>query len=149
MKIALASDHRGFKLKNVLSDFLKDKGYDIFDCGTYSEESCDYPDYTYLAADRVRSKKADRAIVICYTGVGSAIVANKVKGIRAVLAYNLKSAYMSRRHNNSNILVLPSYLFKVDEAKKIVLRWLKESFEAGRHARRVKKIQEIEERENA
>lgn len=148
MKIALASDHRGFKLKNTLSDFLKNKGYDVFDCGTYSKEPCDYPDYTYLAADQVRSKKADRAIVICYTGVGSTIVANKVRGVRAVLAYNLRSAYMSRRHNNSNVLVLPSYLFKVDYTKKLILRWLKEEFEGGRHKRRVKKIQEIEEREN-
>jgi len=148
MKIALASDHRGFRLKNILTDFLKAKGYDIFDCGTYSKESCDYPDYTYLAADRVRSKKADRAIVICYTGVGSAIVANKLKGIRAVLAYNLKSTYMSRRHNNSNVLILPSCLFKLDYAKRLVLRWLKEEFEGGRHSRRIKKIQEIEEKEN-
>ncbi|MBU1112636.1 MAG: ribose 5-phosphate isomerase B, partial [Candidatus Omnitrophica bacterium] len=145
----IASDHRGFKLKNTLIDFLKAKGYEVFDCGTYSQEPCDYPDYTYLAADRVRSKKADRAIVICYTGTGSAIVANKVKGIRAALAYNLKSTYMSRRHNNSNVLVLPSYLFKVEYLKKIVLRWLKEGFEGSRHARRIKKIQEIEERENA
>jgi len=148
MRIALASDHRGFKLKNLLADLLTAKGYDIFDCGTYSKESCDYPDYTYLAADRVRNKKADRAIVICYTGVGSAIVANKLAGIRAVLAYNLKSAYMSRRHNNSNVLVLPSYLFKTDYVKRLVLRWLKEEFEGGRHTRRVKKIQEIEEKEN-
>ena len=148
MRIALASDHRGFKLKNLLTDFLTTKGYDIFDCGTYSKESCDYPDYTYLAADRVRNKKADRAIVICYTGVGSTIVANKLAGIRAVLAYNLKSAYMSRRHNNSNVLVLPSYLFKGDYVKRLVLRWLKEEFEGGRHTRRVKKIQEIEEKEN-
>lgn len=148
MRIALASDHRGFKLKSELSDFLISKGYDVFDCGTYSKESCDYPDYTYLAADRVRNKKADRAIIICYTGVGSAIAANKVIGIRAVLAYNLKSAYMSRRHNNSNVLVLPSYLFKVDYVKRLILRWLNEEFEGGRHARRLKKIQEIEEKEN-
>lgn len=148
MKIALASDHRGFKLKNSLSDFLKTKGYNIVDCGTYSKESCDYPDYAYLAAETVKTKKADRAIIICYTGIGSAIAANKVKGVRAALVYNLKSAYMSRRHNNSNVLVLPSYLFKVDYVKKIVSRWLKEDFEGGRHARRVKKIQEIEEKEN-
>ena len=149
MKIAIASDHRGFKLKNNLISFLKVKGYEVFDCGTYSQESCDYPDYVYLAADSVRAKKADRAIVICYTGVGSAICANKVKGIRAALVYNLKSACLSRRHNDSNVLVLPSYLFKLDYLKKIVLRWLKEGFEGSRHARRLKKIQEIEERENA
>jgi len=147
MKIALASDHRGFKLKNKLSDFLKEKGYKVFDCGAYSPEACDYPDYTYPAALAVRSKKAERAIVICYTGVGSAIAANKVKGIRAALVYSLKSACMSRRHNDSNVLVIPSHLFKVDYLKKIVLRWLKEEFEGGRHSRRLKKIREIEERE--
>jgi ribose 5-phosphate isomerase B len=148
MKIALASDHRGFKLKNTLGDFLKKQGYQILDCGTYSKESCDYPDYAYLASDAVRNKIADRAIIICYTGVGSAIAANKVKGIRAVLAYNLKSAYMSRRHNNTNVLVLPSCLFKLDYLKKIISRWLKEGFEGGRHARRLKKIKQIEEKEN-
>ncbi len=148
MKIALASDHRGFKLKNTLGEFLSSKGYSIQDFGTYSNDSCDYPDYTYLAASSVRNKKADRAIIICYTGVGSAIAANKVRGIRAVLAYNLKSAYMSRRHNNSNVLVLPSYLFKLDYTKKLVLRWLREDFEGGRHQRRVKKIREIETLEN-
>ncbi|MBN3041202.1 MAG: ribose 5-phosphate isomerase B [Candidatus Omnitrophica bacterium] len=147
MKIALASDHRGFKLKDVLSEFLKEKGHTIVDYGTFSKESCDYPDYAYKAASAVRDKKADRAIVICYTGVGSAIAANKVKGIRAVLAYDLKSAYMSRRHNDSNVLVLSSYFFSIDYLKKLILRWLKEEFEGGRHTRRIKKISEIEELE--
>ena len=148
MRIALGSDHRGFKLKNILDEFLTAKGYKTIDLGTYSGDSCDYPDYAYLAAKAVSSRKADRAIIICYTGEGSAMAANKVKGIRAALAYDLKSAYMSRRHNNSNVLVLPSCLFKIDYAEKLVLRWLKEGFEGGRHARRIKKIQEIEEREN-
>jgi ribose 5-phosphate isomerase B len=148
MKIALASDHRGFKLKNKLTEFLNSRGHEAIDYGTYSSDSCDYPDYTYLACDAVRSKKADRAIILCYTGIGSSIAANKVKGIRAALAYNIKGAVMSRKHNNSNALVLPSYLLKFDYMKKMILRWLKEDFEAGRHLRRVKKIKEIEEREN-
>jgi len=148
MKIAVACDHRGVNLKNTLAKYLKEEGHGVVDFGTYSKEPCDYPDYTYLAADAVRNKKCDRAIVICYTGVGSCIAANKVKGIRAALGYNLKSVYMSRRHNNSNVLVLPSYLFKVDYIKKMVSRWLKEEFEGGRHARRLRKIREIEEREN-
>jgi len=148
MKIALASDHRGFQLKNFLSDNLKKKGYEVEDFGTYSQDPCDYPDYIYPAALAVKNKKADRAVVICYTGEGSAMAANKVRGVRAALAYDLKSAYMSRRHNNSNVLVLPSYLFKAEQAKKIVLRWLKEEFEGGRHLRRVKKIKDIEEKEN-
>lgn len=147
MKIALASDHRGFKIKHKLAEFLKEKGYEVRDYGTYSSDPCDYPDYTYLACDAVRKKKADRAIVLCYTGIGSSIAANKVRGIRAALVYNLKGALMSRRHNNSNVLVLPSYLLKADDIKKVTLRWLKEEFEAGRHLRRVRKIHDIEEQE--
>jgi len=149
MKISVACDHRGFKLKNILTKYLEEKGHVIFDCGTYSQDPCDYPDYTYLAARAVKNKKVDRAIIICYTGIGSCIAANKVKGVRAALGYNLKSAYMSRRHNNSNALVIPSYLFKVDYVKKMVSRWLKEEFEGGRHLRRIKKISKIEEQENA
>lgn len=148
MKIGISSDHRGFKLKNTLIKYLENKGHKVVDFGTYSKEPCDYPDYTYPAALALRKKQVERSIVICYTGVGSCIVANKVKGVRAVLAYNLKSAYMSRRHNDSNLLVLPSYLFKVDYIEKMVSRWLREEFEGGRHARRLRKIKEIEEREN-
>jgi ribose 5-phosphate isomerase B len=148
MRITLASDHRGFKLKNTLSRFLKEQGHEVIDCGTFSKEPCDYPDYTYLAASAIKNKKAERAIIICFTGIGSCIAANKVKGVRAALVYNLKSAYMSRRHNNSNAMVIPSYLFKIDYIKKIVNRWLREEFEGGRHSRRLRKIKEIEEREN-
>ena len=149
MRISIASDHRGFKLKGVLSDYLQEQGYSVVDCGTYTNEPCDYPDYTYAAVIALRNKEVERAIVICYSGIGSCIAANKVKGIRAALVYNLKSAYLSRRHNDSNVLVLPSCLFKTDYAKKIVLRWLKEDFEGGRHLRRLRKIKEIEEKENA
>ena len=148
MKIAIASDHRGFKLKVMLGEFLKEKGYEVRDYGTYSTDSCDYPDYTYRACDSVRKKKTDRAIVLCYTGIGSSIAANKVQGIRAALIYNLKGALMSRRHNNSNVLVLPSYFLTRDALKKIVIQWLKEGFEGGRHLRRIKKIKEIEEQEH-
>ncbi len=149
MRIAIASDHRGFKLKNILAQYLKEQGYGVVDFGTYSSEPCDYPDYTYLASLAVKNKKTDRAIVICYTGIGSCIAANKVKGIRAALAYSLKSAYMSRRHNNSNALILPSHLFKIDYTKKLVSRWLNEEFEGGRHSRRLRKIRDIEEKEGA
>jgi len=149
MRIAIASDHRGFKLKNTLIKYLEEKGNLVLDCGTYSQDPCDYPDYTYTASTAVRNKEADRAIIICYTGIGSCIAANKVKGIRAALAYNLKGAYMSRRHNNSNALVLPSCFLKIDSAKRIVSRWLKEEFQGGRHSRRVRKIRQIEEKENA
>jgi len=148
VKVGIATDHRGFKLKNTLVKYLTEKEYEVVDFGTYSKDPCDYPDYAYVASAAVRSKKVDRAIIICYTGIGSCIAANKVKGVRAALVYSLKSAYMSRRHNNSNVLVLPSSLFKVEYTKKIISRWLKEEFEGGRHARRLKKIREIEERED-
>ena len=148
MKISIACDHRGFKLKNTLVKFLKDKGHTVVDVGTFSQDSCDYPDYTYLAALALKNKKVDRTIIICYTGIGSCIAANKVKGVRAALVYSLKTASLSRKHNNSNALVIPSYLFKADYIKKIVFKWLKEEFEGGRHARRVKKIKDIEEKEN-
>lgn len=149
MKIAIASDHRGFKLKNTLAEFLKTKGHDVVDFGTHSDEPCDYPDYIYPASKALQAKKCERAILICHTGIGSCITANKAKGIRAALVCNTLMAKLSRQHNNSNVLVLPAYLLKDDEAKKIVSVWLKTEFEGGRHLRRVSKIREIEEKEDA
>jgi ribose 5-phosphate isomerase B len=147
MKIAIASDHRGFKLKEALTEFLKAKGHQVLDFGTHSQEPCDYPDYIYPAAKSVQTKNCERAILICYSGIGSSIAANKVKGIRAALVYTVKSAKLSRQHNNSNILVLPTYLLKAEAAQKIVSVWLKTEFEGGRHSRRINKINEIEEKE--
>jgi len=148
MRIALGCDHRGFKLKNILSDYLKSRGHTVIDFGTFSSESCDYPDYIHPAAMSVKNKKADRAIVICYSGVGSSIVANKVKSIKAALVFNIKMAVYSRRHNNSNVLVLGAGFIKSSYAKKIVARWLNTDFDGGRHQRRLRKIHKIEESEN-
>ena len=148
MRVALASDHRGFKLKNVLLDFLKEEKYTVVDMGTFYSQPCDYPDVVYPAAVAVKEKKVDRAVLLCYTGIGSCIVANKVKGIRAGLVYNSKIARLSRRHNNTNVLVLPAGFLKKEEAKKIVKVWLTTKFEGGRHLRRVKKIKDIEGGEN-
>ncbi|MCF7870513.1 MAG: ribose 5-phosphate isomerase B [Candidatus Omnitrophica bacterium] len=145
MRIAFGCDHRGFKLKNILINYLENKGHKILDFGTFSKDSCDYPDYIYPAVSALANKKADKAIVICFTGIGSCILANKIKGIRAALVYNIKSAKFSRRHNDSNVLVLAADLFKADYAKKLVLSWLKESFEGGRHSRRLRKIKKVEE----
>ncbi|MDD5584935.1 MAG: RpiB/LacA/LacB family sugar-phosphate isomerase, partial [Candidatus Omnitrophica bacterium] len=102
----------------------------------------------YPASVAVKEKKVNRAIVICYTGIGSCIVANKVKGIRAALVSNIAAAALTRRHNDSNVLVLATQALKTDYAKKIVLTWLKTEFEGGRHLRRINKIRDIEEREN-
>jgi ribose 5-phosphate isomerase B len=148
MKISLASDHRGFRLKNFLIQVLEEAGHKVQDFGTYSAESCDYTDYVYPAAKVVQKKEADRAILICYTGIGSSIAANKVKGIRASLVNDLKSAKLTRQHNNSNVLVLASYSMTREKAKKIVNAWLDTEFEGGRHLRRVRKISQIEEKEN-
>ncbi|MCM8826237.1 MAG: ribose 5-phosphate isomerase B [Candidatus Omnitrophica bacterium] len=148
MKIALASDHRGFKLKKILIDYLKDKCMETVDFGTYSLEPCDYPDLVYPAVKAVEERRVERAIVICYTGIGSSIVANRIKGIRAALVLNTKMAVLSRKHNDSNVLVLGAGFIKQEEAKKIVSKWLNTDFEGGRHLRRLKKIKEIEEKEN-
>ena len=148
MRIAVASDHRGFKIKNFLAEFLRSKGHEIIDFGTHSSEHCDYPDYVYPASVAVRDKKADRAIVICYTGIGSCVVANKVRGVRAALVVDTKAAKLTRRHNDTNVLVIPAYNLNKEGIKRIASAWLTTDFEGGRHLRRVKKIAEIEEREN-
>ncbi|MBU2102081.1 MAG: ribose 5-phosphate isomerase B [Candidatus Omnitrophota bacterium] len=149
MRIAIASDHRGFAMKGKIENFLREKGHDVKDFGTYSQEPCDYPDYVYPASRAVSEKKVDRAILICYTGIGSCIVANKVKGVRAALVSGIAAATLTRKHNDSNVLVLASQDSKFDYVKKIIITWLKTEFEGGRHLARVKKIREIEERENA
>lgn len=142
MRIGLASDHRGFKLKNVLKDYLEKKGYLIKDYGTFSSEPCDYPDYVCFVVEALKSREIERGIIICYTGIGSCIAANRAKGIRAALVWDIKMAELARRHNNSNVLVLGAGWIKSDYAKRIVLRWLNTDFEGGRHLRRLKKIEE-------
>jgi ribose 5-phosphate isomerase B len=146
MKVAVASDHRGFRLKKIISRYLQDKDNEVIDFGTYSCESCDYPDYIYPATKAVKDGRADRAIVICYSGVGSSIIANRLPGIRAALVFNIKMAALSRKHNDSNVLVLAAGFTKYSYAKKIVSRWLKTAFEGGRHSRRLKKIKDFEKK---
>ena len=145
-KIALASDHRGFKLKEVLARFLKAKRNPVTDFGTHSEEPCDYPDFILKAAEAVGKGRAERAIAVCHSGIGSAIAANKVKGVRAALVQNVEQAKLSRAHNDSNMLVLGSGFVTKTAAKKIVAAWLKTKFEGGRHLRRIKKIASYEQK---
>jgi len=145
MKIAIGSDHRGFKLKSALIEFLRKKKHKVEDKGTFSTDSCDYPVYCYRAAVSVSKKKADRAILICKTGIGSAIAANKVKGVRAALVHNIKGAKFSRLHNDANVLVMGADFVDVILAKRIVSVWLSAEFEGGRHLRRVRQIKKIEE----
>lgn len=144
MKIAIASDHAGFKLKEEIKNFLKEK-YDVEDFGTYSEESCDYPDYAKVAALSVAKKKCRFGIIICGTGIGASIVANKICGIRAALCSEPVSAKFSRSHNDANILCLGARMIGVEMAKEIVKVFLEEKFSGGRHRRRIRKIKNIEE----
>ncbi len=148
MRVGIGSDHRGFKLKNFLIDFLREKKIVVVDFGTYSSDSCDYPDFIYPLGVAIRERKIDKGIFICYTGIGSCICANKIKGVRAGLVYNLKTAKLSRKHNNTNVLVLGAGFLKREYAKKIVWVWLNTGFEGGRHLRRLRKILRIEEEES-
>ena len=144
MKLAIASDHRGFKLKAGIIRFLRSKRISVLDFGCLREDSCDYPDYILRAAEALSRKRAQRAIGICYTGIGSAIAANKVKGVRAALAQNLRQARLSRAHNDSNMLILGAGFVRPAQAKKMVETWLKTPFEGGRHLRRIRKISAYE-----
>ncbi len=143
MEIAIASDHAGFELKEKLKDYLSD--YDIGDFGAYSSESIDYPDTGFKASQAVANKKCDRGILICGSGIGMSIVANKVKGIRAALCTNVTLAKLSRRHNDANILILPGRFIHFDYATKIIVAWLNTDFDEGRHKRRIDKIAKYEQ----
>lgn len=144
--LAIAADHRGVPLKEKVIRFLKSKRIPVRDFGAYSEESCDYPDFILKAAEAVRQKKADRAIGICHSGIGSAIAANKVRGIRAALVQNARQAGLSRAHNDSNMLILGSGFVKAAQVNSIIKTWLNTPFEGGRHERRIRKISNYEKR---
>ncbi len=141
VKIAIASDHAGFPLKEVVSEHLQAAGHEIIDFGTNSTASVDYPDYARPAAQAVANRQADRGVVICGTGLGVCMTANKVSGIRGARCTDEYSARMSRRHNDANVLCLGQRVTGVGLALSIVDAWLAEPFEGGRHARRVAKIE--------
>lgn len=145
MKIAIGSDHGGFELKEIVKKELENHGIEIIDCGTNDNESVDYPDYGKIVAEKVSKGESDRGIVICGTGIGISIAANKVKGIRCALCGDTYSARMAMEHNNSNVLALGARVIGVDLAKEIVNTWLKANFQGGRHERRIDKIMKIEE----
>ncbi|MFH1005847.1 MAG: ribose 5-phosphate isomerase B [Bacteroidota bacterium] len=140
MKLAIGSDHAGFSLKEKLIKYLLEKRYEVKDFGTYSEESTDYPDYAHLVARAVEEKKFDFGILLCGSGNGINMTANKHAGIRAALCWNRVLAKLARQHNDANILSLPARFIEEEEAKKCVDVFLSTSFESGRHERRVKKI---------
>ncbi|HAM38188.1 MAG: ribose 5-phosphate isomerase B [Elusimicrobia bacterium RIFOXYC2_FULL_34_12] len=142
MKIAIGSDHRGFRYKTELMKYLSINNI-VKDFGTFSEESCDYPDFAYKVAKAVASGRYKRGILICGSGNGICIAANKVKGIRAALGYSEKAAEFAVRHNDANIICF-SEDFSLKNIKKSVKKFLFAEFESGRHLKRVKKIKEIE-----
>ena len=144
MKIVMASDHGGFDLKEILKEHLQNQGLEVIDLGCHDHQSVDYPDYGKLAARRVLEERCF-GVILCGTGIGISISANKVKGIRAALCGEEYSARMARRHNDANILALGGRTTGSDLAKSILDAFLEEEFEGGRHAGRVEKIMAIEE----
>jgi ribose 5-phosphate isomerase B len=145
MKIAIGSDHAGLALKEQLRDRLTQSGHEVADFGTNSPESTDYPDFVNPVTQAVVSGAADRGILVCSTGIGMSITANKVRGIRAALCMNEDQARLTRAHNNANVLALGAKYTPLDLALDIAGTFLKTEFEGGRHARRVSKITSIEE----
>jgi len=143
-RIIIASDHAGFALKENLKPYLERLGLKIVDIGTYSKERCDYPESAYVLAKKVSCGRFERGILICKSGIGNSIVANRVPGVRAALCHNTKVARLSRQHNDSNVLVLGSAFVNLGLAKKILSVWLKTGFQGGRHKRRLNQITEIE-----
>lgn len=139
-KIAFASDHAGYDLKIKIEEYIKGKGYDFEDFGTYSSESCDYPDYAHPAAEAVEKGECAFGIGMCGSGNGIQITLNKHQGIRAALCWLPEIASLAKRHNNANFLVLPARFISYEEATKIVDAYLDAQFEGGRHQNRVNKI---------
>lgn len=145
MKIAIGNDHVGIELKPVIVAYLQDLGHEVDDFGAFSNERTDYPEYGKKVAESVAAGKSDLGILICGSGVGISIAANKVNGIRAVVCNEPYSAKLSREHNNTNILAFGSRVVGAELAKMIVQNWLDAEFEGGRHAKRVEMIARIED----
>jgi ribose 5-phosphate isomerase B len=145
MRIAIGSDHRGFGVKQKVIELLQRLSQDVVDAGTHSTESVDYPDVASVVAGQVSRGEVDRGILICGTGIGMSIAANKFPGVRAAPCHDDLSAEMSRRHNDLNVLCLSADMLGEKLIDRMVEMWLKTEFEGGRHARRVEKIQHLEQ----
>ena len=144
MKIAIGTDHAGYDFKEAMQAYLKSKGHDVQDLGTYDKESVDYPDYAARVCKYVVEGQAAFGILVCGSGIGMSIAANKIHGVRAALAHDLYTARMGRAHNNANILVLPARLIALDIAYEMTDLFLATPFDGGRHAGRVDKIMKLE-----
>lgn len=142
--ILLGSDHGGLELKESVKSLLEERGLGYEDCGTYSSDSVDYPDFGEKVARRVSSGEAEKGILFCGTGIGMSIIANKFPGVRAALATDLFTAQMAKEHNNANILVLGGRVLQKEQALSMVAVWLDSQFDGGRHQQRLDKISRIE-----
>lgn len=145
MKIVIGSDHAGYHLKGAIIDVVKELGHEIVDVGTDSPDSVDYADFGLQAAEMVANKEADRGIVICGTGIGMSISANKVKGIRCALVHDLFTAKATREHNDTNVLAMGERVIGPGLAQEIAKTWLTTEFEGGRHERRIMKVMNYED----
>ncbi len=145
MKISMGCDHGGYALKEALKQYLSAEGHEIADCGCYAPERCDYPDTGAAAARKVASGECERGIVICTTGIGISIAANKINGIRCAHCGDVYSAEMTRRHNDANMLALGAGMVGEFTAKKMVDVFLTTAFEGGRHAERIAKLMALEQ----
>lgn len=144
MKVGIGSDHGGFELKEKILEFLKEEKYDVVDFGTHSKESCDYPMIGFEVAHAVSEGKIDNGILICKTGVGMVIIANKVHGVRAAACYDKELAKTSKEHNDCNVIVLSANYTGFKDAREILKIWFKTEHLGERHARRVSQIKELE-----
>jgi len=142
MKIAIGADHAGFELKEEIKEFLKDKGYDVHDYGTYSEERADYPDYGHQVANSVASNDAEKGVLVCGSAIGMCMVANRHKGVRAAVLRDEFDAEMSRKHNDANIACIGGRVSDEMVACQLIEKFMTTKFEGGRHEERVKKIDE-------
>ena len=142
MRIAVASDHAGFKYKTLLAKHLQDLGHDVKDFGTYSEEPVDYPDFIRPAAEAVARGECERGIMLGGSGNGEAMAANRIRGVRCALCWNVESARLGREHNDANVISIGQRMISQDLALEIVRTWLETPFEGGRHIRRLQKLDE-------
>ena len=144
MKITIGSDHRGLVQRQVIAATIQSVGHEVDDRGTFSDEACDYPDIAEMVCEQVATGKSDFGILVCGTGIGMSIAANKIDGIRAALCCDVGSARLSRQHNNANVLCLAGNDFDEIQFQEIVAAWLTTAFEGGRHQRRVDKMMQLE-----
>lgn len=147
MKIVIGADHAGFEEKEKVKEILDEMGVQYEDVGTYSTDSVDYPDYAEKVGKAIENGEAEQGILVCGSGIGVAIAANKMRGIRAAQAWNEETARLSRQHNDANVLTIGARVTPREEIPKIVKSWLETDFEGGRHERRVEKIMDLEKRD--